>query len=81
MSAPLEMALPRLGLDQDHALSARQVASLFGRTTRTLANWAAKGILIPKVINRRRYYLESEVRALWLNKQNIVDSERPIDTS
>jgi len=45
-------------------LQARQVATLFGRTLRTLSNWEATGRLKPIRVHGRRYFRRRDIEAL-----------------
>ena len=43
-------------------LPAKRAAELFGITLRSLSNWERAGVLTPRRIRGRRYYLTTEVQ-------------------
>lgn len=44
-------------------MSAREVAAYFGRTTRTIFNWEAQGLLKPHRMGRSKFYLRADIES------------------
>lgn len=61
----IEQLLSTHNKDKDEFLTVSQTMDLFKCSRATLNNWRSKGILTPKVVEGRVYYLKSDcLRAL-----------------
>ena len=61
------------GIPISPPLSLREVATLFGRTPRTIQNWVRAGLLTPLPIPRGPYFDREQIRAFCEN----ITRERP----
>lgn len=61
--------------DLSGLLPAAEVARLFGRTLRTLANWERAGLLVPIRLRRQRYYRVAELQALLTGEATVPHGE------
>jgi hypothetical protein len=61
---------PHRGDDADlpRPLSQREVADLFGCTTRTIGNWVLAGLLTPLPLPRGPYFSREQIMALLKHK-------------
>ena len=70
MTEPLPQAGGEVLLERH--VPARAVADALGVSLKTLHAWESAGIIHPVRIRGRRYFAETEVRALWAKRLDIV---------